>query len=350
MLSIILPTYNERENLRELIERIYKTLRNTDFEIIIVDDNSPDGTADFALELSKIYDKIKVIKRKKKLGINSAFLTGYLNSKGKYIVLMDADLQHPPEKIKEILENLERGYDIVVASRFLKDSKTYGLPFYRKLISISLSKIIRATIPKIKVRDPLSGFFGAKREVIEKTYEKIKFKRGWKILIEILANSENIKIKEIPFSFEKRKYGKSKVNSIVIVELFKQIIYYSDIIRIIEFSIVGIIGIFVNLLVLYLLRSIGIPHFTASAIAIEASIINNFLLNNYWTFSDRSGGFLKKIIEYHIVSSISSLIQYFVSNLIFYFIYPNSIISQLVGIVSGYLINLFGSFKFVWKK
>jgi len=350
MLSIVIPTYNERKNLRELIERIYKTLGDTDFEIIIVDDNSPDGTADFAIELSKIYDKIKVIKRKKKLGINSAFLTGYLNSRGKYIVLMDADLQHPPEKIKEIVEYLEKGYDVVVASRFLKDSRIYGLSFYRKLISISLSEIIRIAIPKIKVKDPLSGFFGVKREVIEKTYKKIRFKRGWKILIEILANSENIKVKEIPFSFEKRRYGKSKVNSIVIVELVKQIIYYSDIIRIIKFSIVGIMGTFVNLFILYLLRSLGTPHIIASAVAIEVSIISNFLLNNYWTFSDRSRGFLEKIIKYHIVSSTSSLIQYFVSNLIFYFIYPDSIASQLAGIGFGYLVNLFGSFKIVWKE
>jgi len=350
MLSIIIPTYNEKGNLKELVERIYKTLEDKDFEIIIVDDNSPDGTAEFAIELSKTYKRIRVIKRRKKLGINSAFLVGYLNSKGEYIILMDADLQHPPEKIRDIVKYLESGYDVVVASRFLKESKIYGLTFYRKLISIFLSNLIRILIPKIKIRDPLSGFFGVRRETLDKVYKKIKFKRGFKILIEILANSDNIKIKEIPFNFEKRKYGKSKVNKIVVIELLKQIIYYSEIIRIIKFSIVGIIGTFVNLFTLYILRSLGLSHLIASAIAIEVSIINNFLLNNYWTFSDRSKGFLEKLAKYHMVSFASCSVQYITSNLIFYFIYPNSIISQLIGILFGYLINLFGSFKIVWKK
>jgi len=350
MLSIILPTYNERENLRELVERIYKTLDNKDFEIIIVDDNSPDGTADFAIELSKTYKRIRVIKRKKKLGINSAFLIGYLNSKGKYIILMDADLQHPPEKIKDIVKYLEKGYDLVVASRFLKGSKIYGLNTYRKLISILLSNIIRILIPKIKIKDPLSGFFGVKRKVLDKACKKIRFKRGFKILIEIIANSDNIRIKEVPFNFGKRGYGKSKVNKIVVIELLKQIAYYSEILKVFKFSIVGIIGTFVNLFTLYVLRSLGIPHIIASGVAIEVSIINNFLLNNYWTFSNKSDGLFRKMIKYHMVTLLSSLIQYVTSNLIFYLVYPNSIVSQLIGILLGYFINLFGSFKFVWKK
>lgn len=351
MLTIILPTYNERDNLEELIRRIFRTLKGKGFEIIIVDDNSPDGTAEFAEELGKKYGKIIVVKRNKKLGISSAFLTGFLKSRGKYIILMDADLQHPPEKIPEIIDYLDKGYDLVIASRFLKKSRIYGLTFYRKLTSILISYFIRIFIPKIKVRDPLSGFFGVKREVIEHVHKRIKFKRGFKILIEILANSNNLKIKEIPFDFQKRKYGKSKVNNIVVIELIKQIIYYSEISRIIKFSLVGFIGTLVNLFFLLLLRSYGLEHFIASAIAIEISIMNNFLLNNYWTFSDRvNGKFLDKLIKYHILSSLSSIIQYVTSNIIFYFIYSNSIIAQIIGILLGYLINLLGSFKIVWKK
>jgi len=350
MLSIVIPTYNEKGNLRELIERIYKTLEDEDFEIIIVDDNSPDGTAEFAMELSKIYKKIKVIKRRKKLGINSAFLVGYLNSKGKYIVLMDADLQHPPEKIKDIINYLEKGYDLVVASRFLRESKIYGLNAYRKLISILLSNIIRVLIPKIKIKDPLSGFFGVRREILDRVYKRIRFKRGFKILIEIIANSDDIKIKEIPFYFEKRAYGKSKINKIVVVELLKQIAHYSGIVKVFKFSLVGIIGTFVNLFALYILRSFGIPHIIASGVAIEISIINNFLLNNYWTFLDISDGLLKRMMRYHMVTLFSSLVQYITSNFMFYLVYPNSIVSQLIGIILGYSINLLGSFKFVWKK
>ncbi|MEM1782620.1 MAG: glycosyltransferase family 2 protein, partial [Nanopusillaceae archaeon] len=313
-ISIIVPVYNERENIEKLVKRISNALKNYKFEIIFIDDNSTDGTTEKIKKLCDVNKNIVLILRKKKMGINSAFIIGYKRSKGKYIVLIDADLQHPPEKIPEMIKYLEKGYDIVIASRFLKKSKIRGLKTLRKIFSILACKLIRLTIKKIKIKDPLSGFFALKREVLDGIIQKVKFKRGFKILIEILANSENIKFKEIPFTFEKREYGKSKINKIVLIELIKQIIHYSEIKTILKFYLVSISGIIVNLLSIYILSIIGFQHFISSAIAIELSIINNFLLNNYWTFRNRNNkSFHKKFIEYHIVTMISVILQYTIS-------------------------------------
>lgn len=225
-ISIIIPTYNEKDNIKKLIKKIFNSLKKYNFEIIFVDDNSTDGTTEIIEKISKKNRNIKLIKRKRRMGINSAFICGYKKSVGKYVVLMDADLQHPPEKIPEMIEYLKNGYDLVISSRFLKNSKIIEYPLFRKLFSIIMCKIIKLLIRKIKVNDPLSGFFAIRREKLEEIIDKIKFKRGFKILIEILINSKKIKIKEIPFVFRPRIYGKSKVNKTIVLEFFKQIIYY----------------------------------------------------------------------------------------------------------------------------
>ncbi|MEM1634365.1 MAG: glycosyltransferase family 2 protein [Nanopusillaceae archaeon] len=350
-ISIIIPTYNEKENIETLVNRIFNSLKNYKFEIIFVDDNSKDGTIEKIKDMSKKNKNIKLIVRKRKMGINSAFIVGYKNSLGKYIVLMDADLQHPPEKIPEMIYYLKKGYDIVVASRFLRKSKIVGLSTLRKLFSLLTCTFIRITIKNAKIKDPLSGFFAIKKEILDTVITKIKFKRGFKILIEILANSERIKIKEIPFIFGVRKYGKSKINKIVLVELLKQIIYYSELIRIIKFYIVDSLGLIVNLGSLYILRKLDIPHLFASGISIELSILHNFMLNNYWTFRDRAkGNFLNRLIKYHFVVMFSASSQYIISNLLFYYMLNNSILAQIIAIFLSAILNLFGSFKFVWKK
>jgi dolichol-phosphate mannosyltransferase len=213
MISLIIPTYNEKENIKELVERIFKVSKRLNIEVIIVDDNSPDGTAEIIKFLSKKY-KIKLLERPKKLGLTSAVLDGLKLSKGDIIGVMDADLSHSPEKIPEMI-NLLKNNDIVIASKFVKDGKVEG----QSLLKYSMSRIsiiIAKLFLDIRVKDPASGFFFCKRKIFENT----KFKStGFKILLSILVKNKNKKIKEIPYTFVERKRGKSKLN-------FREVINY----------------------------------------------------------------------------------------------------------------------------
>ncbi len=215
MISIIIPTYNERENIRKLLKRIFSISKKSklNIEVIVVDDNSKDGTPRIVKTLSKKY-KIKILERPKKMGLVSAVLDGLKIANGNIIGVMDADFSHPPEKIFELIESLKKN-DIVIGSRFVEGGKVIGMPRFRFLIS-EFATLIARTILELKVKDPLSGYFFLKKEIIEKTKMKAK---GFKILLNILVKNKNKKIKEIPITYIWRKKGESKFG-------LKEIIYY----------------------------------------------------------------------------------------------------------------------------
>jgi len=202
MLSVIIPTFNERKNLSELARKIDQSLSKIDYELIIVDDNSPDGTGELAEELSKIYP-IKVIHRKER-GLASAVVTGFKNAKSETLLVMDADLSHPPEKIPDFLKKIDNT-DILIGTRY-KDF----LSLKRKIISKSAKFLIMIFFPSIKnLKDPQSGFFMLKKKVIK----GIKLKPiGFKILLEVLLKGNYKNVVEIPFVFRERKKGGSKLN------------------------------------------------------------------------------------------------------------------------------------------
>lgn len=215
IITIIIPTYNERENIEELIKRIFKVVKKEklNLEVIVVDDGSNDGTPEIVMLLSKKY-KIKLLERVKKLGLISAALDGLKLAKGNTIGVMDSDLAHPPEKIPEFLKELKNN-DIVIASRYIKDAGIKKWSLYRIVISWGATLIARLFL-NVKVKDPMSGFFFLKREIIEKT----KFESdGFKILLNILVKNKNKKVKEVPYTFIERKKGKSKLG-------FREIINY----------------------------------------------------------------------------------------------------------------------------
>lgn len=166
MISIIVPTYNERENLEELFERIAKALERKEFEIIVVDDDSPDRTWEKAEELAKEYP-MKVIRRTNERGLSSAVIRGFEEARGEIFVVMDADLQHPPEVIPELIKAIENGADIAIASRYVRGGKVENWYWWRKLISRGAIMIGRVALPKIRgIRDPVSGFLPLKGRLL----------------------------------------------------------------------------------------------------------------------------------------------------------------------------------------
>lgn len=202
--SIIIPTFDERENIKKLIPKIADAFYEYDHEIIVVDDSSPDGTALAAKELACKYP-VRVIIRPKKLGLASAVVEGFRNARGECIGVIDADLQHPPEYIKEFVYAVFNGYDIAVGSRYAENGGIEGWSRFRSLVS---KGAVALAMPLTSVKDPVSGYFFLRRKVIE----GISFNPiGYKILLEILVKGSYQNIKEIPFTFKLRERGKSKL-------------------------------------------------------------------------------------------------------------------------------------------
>ena len=217
MISIIIPTYNESKNITELVARIKKCL-SKNYELIIVDDGSPDGTGLIAENLAHEYP-IKVIHREKKLGLASAVLEGFKAASGELLCVMDSDLSHPPEIIPLLLKKLEEpGVDIVIGSRFTKGGAIENWP-KKRLVATTIA--ILTVRPLTRVKDPMSGFFLLKREVI--TNVRL-IPRGFKILLEILVKGKYSQSVEIPIIFKDRVMGVSKISSKVYMEFFAQLI------------------------------------------------------------------------------------------------------------------------------
>lgn len=221
MLSIILPAYLEKDNLEILIPRIEKVLGNKEYEVIVVDDNSQDGTEALVEKLSGSNPAIRLLKRKGKLGLSSAIVDGVKSSKGENILVMDADLSHPPEKIAELSEALEEN-DLAVGSRNLQGGGVENWPIHRKLISWGATMLARLLLG-VRLTDPMSGFFAVKKSIFQNMRFRIK---GYKILLNIIADNPNIRIREVPYLFKDRFAGETKLGSGEII------LYMSDIIRI----------------------------------------------------------------------------------------------------------------------
>lgn len=207
-ISIILPTYNESENIKIIIPKIFRILSDYDIEVIVVDDNSPDKTWIVVKELSKKYN-IKLIRRPKKLGLATAILEGILNASNEICIVMDADCQHKPEDIRKLIEKILEGYDIVIGSRYLGSSKISKWSKKRLLIS-EAATFIAKWLFNIKVTDPLSGFFAIRKSKIES--ETNWYAVGYKVLLEILVRFPELKVAEVSIEFTDRLHGKSKLN------------------------------------------------------------------------------------------------------------------------------------------
>jgi len=219
--SLVIPTYNERNNLPLLLNELFDTIsacKDIDLEVIIVDDNSPDGTGLMAKEMAKIYP-VKVVHRKSKLGLGSAVMEGFALSDRDYLGVMDGDLSHDPSIMPTLISSL-KDYDISIGSRFQKSSHINNWRLDRKIISnlgVCLAKLFT------KVSDPLSGYFFLHRRVID---GMSLTSSGYKILLEILVKGHYSKIKEIPFIFRNREVGSSKLYWKEYILFIKQILVF----------------------------------------------------------------------------------------------------------------------------
>ena len=354
-ISLIIPTYNEHDNIIPLTQRLNHVLSGHSYEIVFIDDNSADGTAERAASLKDEYP-IKVIVRKNKRGLASAVVDGLSHTSGHIIAVMDADLQHPPELVPDLLREIEAGADVAVASRYVKGGGCQGWGLTRRLMSKGAGFLAHLLLPATRqVSDPMSGFFMFNREVVAEAQLK---PTGYKILLEILMVGKFQSVAEVPYTFVTRERGKSKLNARQQIDYLKHILSLmrrtGELARFIKFCLVGISGVGVNMGLLWLLTELGgLFYLLSAAISIETSIITNFLLNNYFTFADRNkqgvNPLFGRLLKFNLVSLAGLGINMAILLLLtegpglFY------MVSNIVGIAAATLWNYLVNNWWTWK-
>jgi dolichol-phosphate mannosyltransferase len=356
-LSIIIPTYNERDNLPALLDRIQKAMQGISYEVIVVDDNSPDGTWQVAEEASGRSSAVVLVRRPGKMGLASAFIDGLRRSRGELVGLMDADLQHPPELIPELVKAIDGGADIAVASRFVKGGGVGSWSARRRLVSWGARLLATLALPKTSgVKDTMSGFFVARGEVVSGMELS---SRSFKVLLEMLAKGKYGKVVEVPYVFEPRRKGHSKLGTgemwNYLTHVFRLFVETKSYRTFVKFCLVGLSGVVVNEAIFWVLSvRLGAFYLLSGALSAESAIVNNFIWNDSWTFrekaGDRSAGaMLSRFLRFNVNMAGGVLIGLFVLYVLTTFLGMNSLISNLISIVISMLWNYAASTKFVWN-
>ena len=248
MLSIIIPTYNEKDNITPLIERVHGALSGHEHEIIIVDDNSQDGTIEIAEGLEARFP-VKLFVRREEKGLATAVIHGIKQASGNIIGVMDADLQHTPEVLPALVKAMEDGADMVFASRYIKGGGCPNWGLFRKIVSRVAMAIAHVLLPSSRrVKDPMSGFFMYRRDKVDpKQLKPI----GYKIALEILLVGSFDNVVEVPLIFEERSAGQSKLRPKQQIDYLKHVFSLmrrtGELAMFIKFVGVGLSGVLVNM-------------------------------------------------------------------------------------------------------
>lgn len=361
MISIVVPAYNERGNMESLVERAGKALAacGEPYEFIIVDDNSPDGTAEAVRGLQASRPWLRLVVRTKERGLSSAVIAGWDVSRGDVLGCMDADLQHPPEVLSKLIHALRTcGADVVVASRHVRGGGVSDWSLARRLVSWTATLLATLAVPGTlgEVRDPMSGFFLLRRDVIGKARLE---PRGYKILLEVLAKGDYSSVREVPFVFQERIEGGSKIGSSVIwdyiAHLFRIFLETGEAARAAKFISVGLSGGVVNLLFYRLLVAApGWRVWEAATGAAALAIINNFIWNERFTFPETrkaSPGIrplARRLLKFTLICWVGLILNVGLVELLVAALHGPWILGVTTGIVAAGAWNFFGNANITW--
>lgn len=342
--TVIVPTYNEVENLPQLVRRLRSVV--PDIQILVVDDNSPDGTAKLADSLG-----CSVIVRTNKRGLSSAVIDGFKSVESEDVVVMDADLQHSPELVPDLLKSLET-FPMVVASRYCKGGSIEDWSLSRRFVSWGANLLSLPLAPR--VRDRTSGYFALRRDALP-SLDKLNG-TGFKIMLEVLVKSGISNVGEVPCCFVPRARGVSKFDARQIREYIRHLVrlYIYKYKRFAKFCMVGATGVGVNqgILALFLWLWGDQLYALFSVVAIETSIITNFALNNIWTFRDRrtmGSSVPARLLKYNITCGIGAGLNFSILVLLKEILGMDPLIANLFGISGAMLWNYAGSTLWAWR-
>ncbi len=356
-LTIVVPTYNERENVPELIRRISALLADVNWEMVVVDDNSPDGTADVIRAIAAINPRIRCLRRVGRRGLSGACIEGMLSSSAKYIAVMDADLQHDESILPGMLERIQTS-DIVVATRYSEGGAAEGLSERRQKVS-RLGDLLSRSVVKIAVSDPMSGFFMLRRELINEVAPKLATS-GFKILVDILSNvPETTRLNEVSYHFRDRLAGDSKLDAQVLFDyagfLLHRLTRGILPVRFLMFALVGGIGLVVHLVSLKLMMSLstGSGFLLSQTVATALAMFSNFWLNNRLTYRDarlKGGEFAIGLLIFCLSCSIGAIANIGIADWLYGSANRTWWFAGAVGAVMGAVWNYAASSTFVWRK
>jgi dolichol-phosphate mannosyltransferase len=355
-LSIVVPTFNERANVPILIERLSSLLASCDWEVVFVDDNSPDGTAAVARVIGEADSRVRCIRRIGRRGLAGACLEGMLASQARYVAVLDADLQHDEGLLVAMLDCLRSGRaDLVIASRYLFGGSAAGLSKQRSRVSRWSNALVRLLFG-IDLTDPMSGHFMIRRDVFE-TLAPALSSQGFKILLDILATGRGrLRTVELASAFRERQHGESKLDSKIALDFAALVTakLTNDAVsaRFLLLCLVGLTGIGIHLSLLSALLAAALSFGAAQTLATLGAISWNFILNNLFTYRDQrltGWRFLTGLIRFQVICAIGAISNVGIATWIYDY---DSVwwIAGLGGAVIGTVWNFVVSAAFVWRQ
>ncbi|QWG16772.1 glycosyltransferase family 2 protein [Bradyrhizobium sediminis] len=356
-ISVIVPTFNERDNVTTLYRRLEATFAGIPFEVIFVDDNSPDGTWEVVRGLARADTRVRCIRRIGRRGLSGACIEGILASSAPCAAVIDADLQHDETQLPKMLALLQSGeFDLVVGSRYIEGGSADSFNRQRAGASQLATEVAKRVL-RVKIADPMSGFFMIRRDRFEQLAPQLST-QGFKILLDIVATARGeLRVKEIPFTFGTRLHGESKLDSMVALDFLGLVLakLTNDVVslRFLLFAMVGSIGLVVHLATLKIALDVfNVPFPHAQAAGAVVAMTSNFILNNFLTYRDqRLKGFaiLRGLLLFYLVCSVGLVANVGVA----FSVYDQEPIWWLAGAAGalmGVVWNYAMSGLFVWRK
>jgi dolichol-phosphate mannosyltransferase len=355
-LTVVVPTFNERANIPLLVARLQRTLDGVDWEVIFIDDNSPDGTAAAVRALGESDARVRCIRRIGRRGLAGACLEGMLASQARFVAVMDADLQHDETLLAGMLARLRPGdVDVAVASRYVGAGSAEGLAGRRASYSRWSTELARRLL-RVELSDPMSGFFMLRRSAVEELAPALS-SQGFKILLDIVATARGtLRIAELAYVFRERQHGESKLDARIVLDFFALVLakLTNDAVsfRFLMYCIVGLTGVFIHMAALAVALDLGGFAFgRAQATATVVAIAWNFVLNNALTYRDQrlaGWAFVTGLLRFEVICAVGAVSNVGVATWIYDY-YPSWWIAGLGGALMGAVWNYLVSAAVVWR-
>ena len=355
-LTVVVPTFNEHDNIVPLLDRLGVVLAGVAWEVIFVDDDSSDGTADAVRSVARRDTRVRCIQRIGRRGLAGACIEGMLASSAPYVAVMDADLQHDEAILPQMLAALRgEDCDIVVGSRYVAGGSVGDWAESRQRAS-SIATRLAHLVTRSEIADPMSGFFMLRRAVFERVMRGLSV-QGFKILLDILATADPpLRIKEVPYQFRPRLAGESKLDTLVAWEfamlLADKLIGHIVPVRFALFALIGGVGVFVHMGVLAAgLKLFALPFVDAQSVAAFVAMTVNFFLNNLFTYADRrlkGWRMLRGLASFYVICGLGAVANVGIATYLFA---QQEIwwVAGIAGIIVGSVWNYAVSSVFTWK-
>ncbi|MGN6116949.1 MAG: glycosyltransferase [Nitrobacter sp.] len=356
-LSVVVPTFNERDNVVALYRKLDAALKGIAWEVIYVDDNSPDGTSDVVRKLAAEDPRVRCIRRVGRRGLSGACIEGILASSAPCAAVMDADLQHDETQLPKMLALLESGAaELVVGSRYIEGGSAASFDSQRAGFSKFATSVAKRLL-RVEIADPMSGFFMIRRDRFEQLAPELST-QGFKILLDVVATARGtLRTTEIPFTFGSRLHGESKLDSMVALDflglVLAKLTHDAVSLRFLLFALVGSVGVIVHFTGLFVAHEVWHWPFPESqACGAILAMTSNFLLNNFLTYRDqrlKGLGILRGLLLFYLVCSVGLLANVGVA----FSVYDQEPIWWLAGAAGalmGVVWNYAVSSLFVWRK